>query len=152
MAIPQLDSNLLDFIELLNEKSVKYLLIGGYAVASHGFIRATKDIDFWFARTSENCLKLEQVTREFGVKTFYEAELLEPDMIFQLGYPPVRIDLINTPIPEDQLSFEICFARALDMEVESIYVKTVSLNDLITLKQHSARPRDLEDIRRLGMK
>jgi predicted nucleotidyltransferase len=60
--------------------------------------------------------------------------------------------LINTPISEDQLSFEICFARALDIEVEGVHIKTVSLNDLIILKRHSARPRDLEDIRRLGMK
>jgi predicted nucleotidyltransferase len=149
MAIPPLDSNFMDFIKLLNEKSVEYLLIGGYAVAHHGFVRATKDIDFWFNPTPNNCQKLEWVTRDFGVKVFLTTELLEEDTIFQLGYAPVRIDLINTPIDE-RLPFAECYARAETALMGGVGIKIISLGDLITLKKFSARDQDLVDIRRLG--
>ncbi len=66
MVIRSLNKDFLDFIALLNERSVEYLLIGGYAVTHHGFVRNTKDIDFWFNPTPENCVRLERVSRAFG--------------------------------------------------------------------------------------
>jgi len=85
---------------------VRYLLIGGYAVNLHGHIRNTKAIDFWFERTPENCERLERVTRDFGVLAFDAEELLEPGMVFQTGFAPERIDLLNGAGPDFSAVYE----------------------------------------------
>jgi hypothetical protein len=71
MAIIQLPTDFQDLLKCLNKNAVEYLLIGGYAVGFYGYVRATGDIDFWFARTEENAsrivLALED-DRDFSLK------------------------------------------------------------------------------------
>ena len=140
--------NFLDFIDLLEQHQVRYLLIGGYAVNLHGHIRNTKDIDFWFDRTPENCERLEQVTRDFGVLAFDAEELLEPGMVFQTGFAPERIDLLNGAGPD----FSAVYERAEQIPIPGTRagVKLVSKPDLIELKKLAGRLQDLSDIERLG--
>ena len=85
-----------DFIAALNKNSVEYLIVGSFALAFHGYPRATGDIDFWIRSTPQNIKALYQALNDFG---FQELEISEDDLlsgkIIQLGYPPVRIDLIT---------------------------------------------------------
>jgi len=87
-----------EFLELLNKNKVKYLIVGGYALAYHSKPRFTGDIDIWIEPTPENAKKTLNTLRDFG---FGELEIEESDIIkegniIQLGYPPNRIDLITS--------------------------------------------------------
>jgi len=94
-----LNQDFKEFIQLLNENHVKYLVIGGYAVAIHGHPRYTKDIDIWIEMSEENSEKLIISLTQFGFGTLglTAQDFQAPDQIIQLGYPPNRIDLITTP-------------------------------------------------------
>lgn len=141
-----LSADFRDFLTLMNKHGVEYLTIGGYAVNAYGFIRATKDIDFWFHNTPENCARLEAVTREFGVMPFDKEELAEPGMVFQTGFEPERIDLLNSAGRD----FEGALSRSSLEVVDGVPLRLIALEDLLNLKRFAGRPKDLEDIRRLG--
>ena len=87
-----------EFIELLNEHKVKYLVIGGFAVNYHGYPRYTKDIDFWIWLTKENIQLLIKAIKDFGFGSLGldETDFEDTETIIQLGYEPYRIDLITT--------------------------------------------------------
>jgi len=87
-----------EFIESLNGNGVRYLVVGGDAVAFHGHPRYTKDIDIWIEPTPENAAKIVKALDQFGFGSLMliEADFLVPNQIIQLGYPPNRIDLMST--------------------------------------------------------
>jgi len=145
----ELSPDFLDFIRLSNENSLEYLLIGGYAVGLHGSVRATKDIDFWFNPEAENSARLERVLALFGTQQFVQSELQELGMVFQLGFAPNRIDLLNDPLPGQD--FAAVYARRKQVEVApGLEVKLIDKQDLIALKRYAARAQDLADIEKLG--
>jgi hypothetical protein len=92
-----LNQDFKEFIQSLNDNQVRYLVIGGYAVALHGYPRYTKDIDIWIEMTLENAAKLIQALQQFGFGSLglTSEDFLAPDQVIQLGYPPNRIDLIT---------------------------------------------------------
>ena len=69
MAIPTLARDFKEFLKLLNSNNVEYLLIGGYAVGIHGYIRTTNHLDIWVSVSPENAARIERVLREFGFAT-----------------------------------------------------------------------------------
>ncbi len=91
-----LDENFKEFIKLLNKNRVKYLVVGGFAVAYHGYPRYTKDIDFWVWADSENASRLLKTVQDFGFGALglQQEDLSDPENVIQLGYEPHRIDLI----------------------------------------------------------
>jgi len=89
----ELNQDFKEFIELLNNHNVKYMVVGGYAVGYHGHPRFTGDIDFWVAISMDNALKIVAVLNEFGfVNLSLKAEdFTENNVVVQLGYEPNRI-------------------------------------------------------------
>ena len=92
-----LQSDLNEFVTLLNSRKVEYLVVGGYAVAYHGHPRFTGDIDFLVRATPDNAQRLLDVLHEFG---FVSLNLRLEDLttegrVVQLGRPPNRIDLLT---------------------------------------------------------
>ena len=87
-----------EFIQSLNDNLVRYLIVGGYAVAFHGHPRYTKDIDIWIDMTPENAENTVKSLEQFGFESLglKKGDFLIPDQIIQLGYPPSRIDLITS--------------------------------------------------------
>jgi hypothetical protein len=87
-----------EFLELLNENNVKYLVLGGYAVAFHGHPRYPKDIDVWIELSPDNANNIMNALKEFGFGSLglKTEDFLESDQIIQLGYPPNRIDILTT--------------------------------------------------------
>ena len=85
-----LNKDLREFVGLLNEKGVKYLVIGGYAVAYHGYPRYTKDIDIWVWLNEDNAQKVMETIKAFGMSSMYilVEDLLNPNSVIQLGMPP----------------------------------------------------------------
>jgi hypothetical protein len=145
MATIQLPSDFKELLQLLNNHAVEYLLVGGYAVAYYGYPRATGDIDFWLALSSENAARVVTVLDAFGFgATGVTTELfLQPDKIVQMGVPPMRIDLLTTL---SGVTFADCYARRITDEIDGVVIQIISLADLKRNKQASGRLKDLNDL------
>jgi len=140
-----LNQDFKEFLQLLNDHKVRYLLIGGYAVAFHGYPRYTKDLDVWIWLEAENAKRLIVALEQFGFGSLglSDADFLEPDQIIQLGYPPSRIDLL-TSVPG--VDFETCDAVRIETLIDGTLVKFIDLENLKKNKQATGRPQDLADI------
>ena len=137
-----------EFVQLLIQNQVEYLIVGGYAVSIHGYPRYTGDLDIWINSTNGNAKKVVACLNEFGFSSY---ELTEKDFtkeygIVQLGYPPVRIDIINTV---DGVDFGECFLKKSIIEIDGLSVNFIGLEDLIKNKKTTARPRDIDDVENL---
>jgi len=137
-----------EFLQLLNENKVRYLVIGGYAVAFHGHPRYTKDIDIWLLPETKNIRNLLQALEDFG---FASLELkiddfLDPDQIIQLGYPPNRIDLLTDLKGVD---FKTCYDNKIEAAIEGIKINFIDLENLKKNKKATGRHQDLADLEKL---
>ncbi len=134
-----------EFIELLNRKGVKYLVVGGYAVAAHGYPRYTKDLDIWIENSEENARMILAVLDEFG---FGDLEIdvddfIEPQHVIQLGLPPNRIDLVTSLTG---LSFSECYESRVTFCLGNLGVNLIDVESLKKNKAATARPQDLADL------
>jgi hypothetical protein len=136
------------FIQSLNDNGVRYLVIGGYAVALHGYPHYTKDIDIWIEMSPENAARMVRAIDQFGFASLglQEKDFLTADQIIQLGYPPSRIDLVTTPPGVD---FAQCYAVRVDVEVDGVRVSFIDLENLRKNKKASGRLQDLADLEHL---
>lgn len=137
--------DLREFIELLNAHEVRYVLVGGYAVAYHGFPRYTGDIDFFVDVTDDNPQRLSKVLRDFG----FDEEQIDVDLfsrdnqIIQIGLPPSRIDLLTSI---SGVTFAEAWATRQSALIDGLSVHIISRELLRRNKQSSARPKDLIDL------
>jgi hypothetical protein len=131
-----------EFIELLNENSVRYLVVGGYAVAFHGHPRYTKDLDVWVELSPDNADK----KFGFGSLGLKPADFLERDQIVQLGYPPNRIDILTTL---EALKFEDCYQTKVEAEIQGLHIDFIDIENLKKNKRATGRPQDLADAENL---
>lgn len=140
-----LDKDFKEFIALLNENNVRYLVVGGYAVAFHGHPRYTKDLDVWIAVDSENAEKISDVVRKFGFVSMglESSDFLEPDSFVQLGYPPHRIDII---MGCEGLTFSECYSKKQSIEIDGLEIFFLDLESLLRNKESVGRPQDLADV------
>ncbi len=143
-----LDENFKEFIRLLNVNDVKYLVIGGFAVAYHGYPRYTKDIDFWVWAHPENAEKVIKTIKDFGfgMMGFQIEDLLNPENVIQLGYEPNRIDLL---VDLEGLDFETSFANCQEAEFEGMPIHFINLEDLVKNKLLTGRLKDKVDAQTL---
>ena len=140
----KLNRDLREFIEWLNSHRVEYLVVGGHAVAFHGYPRYTGDIDFLLRRNDENAAKVVEALKSFGFpnpEQFREV-LNEPDKIVQLGRPPNRIDLLTSA---SGLEFEDVWAASVEGELDGLPVRFPDLSSLLRNKRAAGRPKDLAD-------
>ena len=141
----------IDFIDALNISNVKYLLVGGYAVILHGYIRTTGDMDIWVQPTKENYQHLSEAFYRFGMPTFdmtlQKFLLTEQYDVFTFGRPPISIDILTKV---KGISFVEAYENAEWFAIdEKISVRFIGLSDLITAKQSAGRPKDLDDLENL---
>ena len=144
-----LNQDFKEFIQFLNDNHVRYLVVGGYAVALHGHPRYTKDIDIWIEMTPENAKNLLEALAQFGFGSLglQTEDFLTPDQIIQLGYPPNRIDLLTTI---DGVDFDHCYPLRIEVIVDNIIVNFIDLDNLKKNKQASGRLQDLADLENLN--
>jgi len=138
-----------DLLKLLNDHKVKYIIVGGYALAFHGAPRYTGDIDIYVKPETENAKKIIKVLDEFGFgSTGLKYEDLEnPDNVIQLGVPPVRIDIITSI---SGVTWEDAFSGCVDGKYGDVPVKYIGLNEFIINKRTTGRKKDLSDLEALG--
>lgn len=137
-----------EFIQSLNDNQVRYLVVGGYAVALHGHPRYTKDIDVWIELNPENAARAIKALDQFGFGSLglAEQDFLAPDQIIQLGYPPNRIDVLTT-LPG--VEFAECYPARVQVEIEGTSVDFIDLENLKRNKKASGRLQDLADLENL---
>jgi predicted nucleotidyltransferase len=137
-----------EMLQCLLEENVKFLLVGAYAVAVHGFPRATKDIDFFVWATPENASSLMRALIKFGapLDQISESDFSSEGIIFQIGNSPRRIDIITSASGVD---FEQAYSNKKIVILEGLEVPVISLQDLIVNKRASGRMQDLADVEKL---
>ena len=142
MKIPQ---DLCEFIASLNAAGVKYVVVGGYAVAFHGHPRFTGDIDILVDPTLANGELITRAIDAFGFAGLglQPSDFTQPDTIIQLGYPPNRVDLL-TDIPG--VTFAEAWNDRVSGNVQGVAVPFISRALLIKNKKASNRPKDQADI------
>jgi phage replication-related protein YjqB (UPF0714/DUF867 family) len=147
MAMPSLPRDFKEFLKSLQSNGVEYLLIGGYAVNLHGYVRAN-DLDIWINVNPENAARTDRALREFG---FAPAALtpdlfLTPNNVVRMGLPPVRIEILTSI---SGVEFEACYAEKVMIQIEEMLVPVISLARLRENKAASGRARDLADLENL---
>ena len=140
-----------DFSDLLatfNAHAVEYLVVGAHALAAHGHVRATKDMDVWVRPSADNAPRILRALAAFGapLHDLSERDLVEPGLIFQIGVAPVRIDII-TEI--DGVDFVDAWIDRVKATLGGIAVPVLSRHHLIANKKASGRLQDLADVERL---
>jgi predicted nucleotidyltransferase len=132
-----------EFVELLIKNKAEYLVVGGYAVAIHGYPRYTGDLDIWLNPTPENAKSILRAVNEFGFSSFNltESDFTKPGNVIQLGYPPLRIDLLTEV---DGVTFEECFINRKEVQMDNLVVNFIGYEDLIKNKKESGRLRDID--------
>jgi hypothetical protein len=148
-SVAEFPADFLDFVHALNANGVEYLLVGGYAVGVHGYVRATVDIDFFYRRTTENVTRVLAALQEFGAPLVVldRAHLEAPDTITAFGEPPMRIDLLSSV---SGVSFDEATVGRLLVRVDDGVLPVIGRAALLANKRASGRPKDRHDIEQLG--
>ena len=133
-----------DILHAFTNEKVRFLLVGAYALAAHGYPRATMDIDIWVMPSPQNADAVLRALRCFGapLHNLTKEDLQKDGTIFQIGVAPRRIDIITTA---SGLQFEETYERAPSVEIEGLEVHIPSIDDLIRNKRASGRTKDLAD-------
>ncbi|MFH1724989.1 MAG: hypothetical protein ABII00_10260 [Elusimicrobiota bacterium] len=144
----KVDPDFADFIAALNRNRVEYVIVGAYALAFFGAPRFTGDVDIWIRPTSSNAKALLSAVSEFG---FESLSLTEEDIlsgrIIQMGYPPMRIDLIT--VLDGVTADEIWAGRKEGLFGEQS-VFYIGKDVFIKNKRAAGRPKDIADLAALG--
>ena len=137
-----------EFFQLLNANDVRYMIVGGYAVAYHGYPRYTKDIDIWIWINPQNAEKVVKTLVDFGFEDLglEVDDFLEKETIIQLGYAPNRIDMIMG-VPG--VDFEECYEKREEVDIDGVNLLFIDLENLKKSKKASGRLQDLADIENL---
>ncbi len=144
----RIEKDFKEFIALLNENKVKYLIVGGFAFAFYVEPRYTKDIDILIEASEENSKKIIDALTAFGFGNvgLKEENFQKPDQIIQLGYAPVRIDIITSIAG---VTFDSAWKNKVEGKYGDIPCFFISKEDLILNKQKAARPQDITDVKKL---
>ena len=140
-----------DFRDLLyefNVGGVEYLIVGAHALAAHGVVRATKDLDVWIRPALDNAHRAYRALAAFGapLHQLEQDDLASPDVVFQIGVAPVRIDILTSI---DGVEFDDAWADRIESHYGDQRVHVLSRAHLIRNKRASGRLQDLADVEHL---
>jgi len=140
-----------DFKELLlafNAHNVEYLIVGAHALAAHGHVRATKDLEPWVRPANANAQQVLRALADFGAPLgdISADDLTRKETIFQIGVAPLRIDIITNI---DGVEFTEAWPDRLETSFGGVPAFVLSRHHLITNKKASARLQDLADVQQL---
>jgi hypothetical protein len=145
-----LNADFRDLLQCLCGEGAEFLVIGAYAVAFHGTPRATGDLDIFVRPTVDNAARVWRALAEFGAplreRGVAESDFTEPGMVYQIGLPPRRIDVL-TQI--SGVSFDEAWTSRAEGTVDGFAVAFIGRDALIKNKRASGRDKDLLDVRLL---
>jgi hypothetical protein len=140
-----------DFKELLslfNEESVRYLIVGGFALAAYGRPRYTKDLDVWIDPAGDNPARVYRALARFGAPLgdITAADLGDSDAVVQLGVEPIRIDILSDI---SGVRFDEAWPRRQASNYGDVPVHLIAQQDYVNNKRASGRPQDIRDVESL---
>jgi predicted nucleotidyltransferase len=135
-------------LKLLELHGVKYLIVGGYAVALHGYPRSTGDFDVFIEQSNENGAKILKAIDDYGfdITDFSKLDFEEEPVAFFMGQPPHKIDVISKISGVD---FIEAYSNRVEIDVNGLKVPFIGLQDLKINKKRSGRFKDLNDLEHL---
>ncbi len=138
-----------ELLELFNENKVKYLIVGGFALAFHGAPRFTGDIDIFVKPDKRNAALIMDAIKKFGFGSLdlKQSDFEKKGMVIQLGVPPVRIDIINSL---SGVTWNESFSKKAKGKFGNVLVNYIGRKQFIKNKRATARKKDLADIEALG--
>jgi hypothetical protein len=137
-----------DLFSALNAAEARYLVVGGYAFSYHAEPRYTKDLDIWVEPTDSNAGAVWRSLAAFGapMAMISVADLSAPGMVFQIGVPPNRIDLVTSI---DGVAFPDAWSGRVQTVYAGVPIQLIGKAELILNKTAAGRPQDLVDVERL---
>ena len=134
-----------DMLVALNDAEVDYLVVGAYAVAAHGFPRATGDLDIWVRANPESAENLLSALTVFGAPMHEVSaeDFSSPSIVFQIGVPPGRIDILTDV---SGVNFDSAWANRMTVEIDGVELSIIGRSDLIANKRATGRPKDIADL------
>jgi len=134
-----------DLLSAFNAQRVEYLVVGAYALAAHGHVRATGDLDVWIRPDAQNAKRVIQALRVFGapLHDLEESDLTKPGTVFQIGVAPLRIDVLTSI---DDVVFDEAWADRIAAKFLDQSVPVLSVKHLIKNKRAVGRAQDLADL------
>jgi hypothetical protein len=149
-SLDQLNEDFKDLLRSLCAEGVEFLIVGAYALAYHGLPRATGDIDIWVRPTPDNAARVHRALAEFGAPLSHsgvtEADWTADDMVYQIGVPPRRVDIL-TGI--SGVSFDAAWGGRASADLEGRAVHFIGREALILNKRSTGRLKDLADVESL---
>ncbi len=133
-----------NLLRLFVDENVRFLLVGAYALAAHGYVRATMDIDIWVECSRANSEAISRALKRFGadLSELNQESLTESNNVLRIGLPSGKIDIITSLTG---LEFKKAYKNALSIELEGIPIQVISRSDLLINKRSTGRTRDIAD-------
>ena len=140
-----MDRDLEELLSALIAHSVRYVVVGGHAIAVHAQPRATKDLDIFIDRRPENAKAVYAALAAFGAPMtgLTPEDFEKPTSVLRLGVPPVCVDILQSI---DGVDFDTVWEASSEHTVDGFRARYISAEDLITNKLASGRPQDLADV------
>lgn len=140
------------FVEMLRafrDEGVEHIVIGAHAVAAHGHVRATLDIDLWVKPSTENAARTWRALERFRapLSKMTPDDFAEPQVLYQIGLPPSRIDIMTSVTG---LDFDAAWPNRITATFGDVVAPVLGLDDLKRAKRAAGRLKDLADLEELG--
>jgi hypothetical protein len=139
-----------DMLRALSDEKVRFILIGAYALAAHGYPRATMDMDIWVMPSPDNADAVLRALQRFGAPSnnLTKEDLQKDGTLFQIGVAPRRIDIITAA---SGLQFEDAYQNSIPLNIDGMEIRIPSIDDLIINKKATGRTKDLADVEALEL-
>lgn len=146
-----LNSDYKEMLQILLEEDVKFIVVGAYALAVHGYPRATGDLDIWIKPDSQNASKVLCCLKRFGAPLYSltEKDLMENETVFQIGVIPRRIDIITSITG---VEFDEAYDDCIKVQIDGMEIPVLSLEKLLKNKEATGREKDALDAKLLRKK
>ncbi len=140
-----MNPDFLDILRALSAADARFLVVGAYAVSVHAEPRATGDLDLWIERTPDNAARVHAALRSFGapLQELSVADLAKPDVVFQIGLPPRRVDVLTSITG---VTFEEAWPARMHVAYGDVSVPVIGRDALLANKRALGRPKDLLDV------
>lgn len=141
------DTDLINFWKSLNRYDVKYIMIGGFAVNLHGFLRTTGDVDLWLKDEIQNRRNLGKALQQFGYGelSFETVEFIPGWSDLYIGNG-IRLDILTVMKGLENIPFEEAMQNANVAQIYDTHVPFLHINQLIRNKKATNRPKDMIDV------
>lgn len=144
-----MNPHFVEILKALRDEQVEHLVIGAHALAAHGHVRATLDIDLWVKPSIENASRTWRALQRFRapLSKMNVSDFAEPQILYQIGVPPSRIDIMTSVTG---LEFDAAWPNRIMVNFADVVAPVLGLDDLRKAKRAAGRLKDLADLEELG--